>query len=123
MNKELFVSYDIALKVKEKGFNEPCLYYFDEMKDLGSTSAAWTCWNTSTKLVSMPLHQQVIDWLRIEHCIHICPKHHITSQTYGYVITGKYTNDIMERLVDCTFNKYEYYEMLEKSIETALNLI
>lgn len=67
MREELFVDYDIALKLKKLGFNEECLYYYDSFAYVGSSSAFWQNYNTSENLVSRPLWQQVIDWLREKH--------------------------------------------------------
>lgn len=91
--KELFVSYELALKLKEKGFNEPCFAMYQKNKKL------WYCnkHNRITNFVinpnkrtlefqkeyypknvltvnsedfllncsnfTAPLYQQVIDWL------------------------------------------------------------
>jgi hypothetical protein len=66
--KEQFVPHEIALKLKEKGFDEPCLGYFDPLyKKLviwenGST-------NSTSNWVYAPLWQQVIDWLEREHWV------------------------------------------------------
>jgi hypothetical protein len=68
--KEQFVPHEIALKLKEKGFDEPCLGYFDPLyKKLviwenGST-------NSTSTWVYAPLWQQVIDWLSDVHNIEV----------------------------------------------------
>ena len=70
MNNE-FVSYEIAFKLKELGFDEPCFTYYYELTsnlrthivfDIGN---AWTY--TGTKKLGFtlaPLYQQVFRWFR-----------------------------------------------------------
>lgn len=65
--KNKFVTYDIALKLKELGFDEECLYYFDSSAFTGSSSASWQNWNKSESLISKPLWQDVIDWFEEQH--------------------------------------------------------
>lgn len=69
--KHLFVPYEIALKLKEKGFDEPCLsWYYQESKELCEvTSYLYEGSKNSENnidrvpFVTAPLYQQVIDWL------------------------------------------------------------
>lgn len=81
--KEQFVSYEIALKLKELGFDEPCLSIF--AKDLNfnltmfgqkfdnkiETSKDFAC-DIHLEDVLCPLWQQVIDWFREKHNVDIC---------------------------------------------------
>lgn len=67
----LFVTYEIALKLKELGFNEPCIAFFIENKEIYSLSNPTSNFSTITnenKLynISTPLWQQAVDWLN-EH--------------------------------------------------------
>lgn len=59
--KEQFVPYEIALKLKEKGFDEPCLGYFDPLYE---QLVIWENGNTNStsNWVYAPLWQQAIDW-------------------------------------------------------------
>ena len=80
--KEQFVTYEIALKLKEKGFNEPCLANYCD-KDLipyrgypdegdeDSNFSTTVNENKTSLWASAPLWQQVIDWLRTEHNIYL----------------------------------------------------
>jgi len=73
MNKE-FVSYEIALKLKELGFDEPCFTYYYELTsnlrthigvDIGN---AWTySGNKKLGFTLAPLYQQVFFWFREQH--------------------------------------------------------
>ena len=88
MKKE-FVTYEIALSLKELGFSEPCLGFFDKelflfcLVDQKSDCEI----NTITyknglnniiadinyeTIIIVPLWQQVIDWFREKHKIRVC---------------------------------------------------
>ena len=65
--KEDFVTYDLAVKLKDKGFDEYCEYgHFLE----GSKAILYT-----------PTIYQVLKWLREEKNLHI----EIISAAYGYI--------------------------------------
>jgi hypothetical protein len=88
--KDKFVSYDIALKLKELGFNEECLGFWEE---LNCSWNSYSCWGGITELdeddnyklflsandlrsyydniIKAPLWQDAIDWFRVKHNIHI----------------------------------------------------
>ena len=93
--KDLFVSKEIAIKLKEKGFDEPCLavyrggsLYFDKMIsgylcDLSDN----TDFSTNSSLdnflvnktdenywITAPMKNQVIEWFRDNHKILIQPQ-------------------------------------------------
>ena len=80
MNNQ-FVPYEIALKVKEKGFDEPCLAMYHDGKlnmwlqdqyDIRSEDEEDgfqfknSMWDDS-RFVAAPLWQQVIDWMFFEY--------------------------------------------------------
>lgn len=81
MNTEIqkqFVSFEIALKLKELGFDEPCLGWFiendsypDKKGDLRGTMLENPVKNKLIGLLSAPLLQQVIDWLNSKHNIEV----------------------------------------------------
>jgi hypothetical protein len=106
MEKE-FVSYEIALKLKELGFDEPCFTYYYELTsnlrthigvDIGN---AWT-YSENKKLgfTLAPLYQQVFRWFREKHDIDISINtiyskyNENTIKQYSGVINNKtmYTN-------------------------------
>ena len=73
-----FVSYEIALKLKELGFNEPCFTYYYEFNSNLRThlvvdiNNAWTySGNTNFGFTLAPLYQQVFKWIREKHNIDI----------------------------------------------------
>ena len=84
--KEQFVPYEIAIKLKEKGFDEPCFgtYGFNNIKPkkLYLPEDIREEFNERIDVsdivngingddVAAPLWQQVIDWLRTEHNIYL----------------------------------------------------
>lgn len=63
-----FVTYEIALKLNKLGFNEECLGYFrnnTKSFHLGEDT------RVQKDSVLAPLWQQVVDWFREKHNIHI----------------------------------------------------
>ena len=66
--KNQFVPYEMALKLKELGFDVECLAsYYHAGKNLDINQYI----HNGKYTVLAPLWQQVIDWLRINHNIHI----------------------------------------------------
>jgi hypothetical protein len=67
MNKE-FVSYEIALKLKELGFKEQCFSFYDIEKKLYASEGYYKIgYNVLNEEVIAPLYQQVFRWFREEH--------------------------------------------------------
>ena len=70
--KEQFVTYEIALKLKELGFDERCLGYFDiQSKELWLNDLGKNIINLPEILLPAPLWQQAIDWFREKFHFHI----------------------------------------------------
>lgn len=70
MNKD-FVTYELAVKLKEKGFNWICPYYYrTKCKDL---FMVFPCedWSDIKERVNAPNISQVLKWLREEKKIYI----------------------------------------------------
>ena len=102
--EEDFVSYEIAKKLKENGFKEKCLTYYDVEDNVGLlyntqyTNEAFPCQYTdllqshntgkaeiepddSENCIDAPTISQVLKWLRKEKNLHI----EIASTAYGYI--------------------------------------
>ena len=77
--KEQFITYEIALKLKELGFDEGCLAYygdniliFDKHEYLECDIKANYVLGWKNQVITLaPLWQQVIDWFREKYNIHI----------------------------------------------------
>jgi hypothetical protein len=122
--KEQFVPYEIALKLTEKGFDQPCLgYYYDDGK---FSFWNWTVFkdypyltkNTAmTDSISAPLWQQVLTWLRDVHNIDINIDPGGLPKMYAVFVK----NWIYENEKDRALFTYE--DAQEQAILKALELI
>ena len=122
----LFVPYEIALQLKEKGFDEFCIGLFNEEGlQYDGEIYSFPFHNSLTKegavdpsIVAAPLYQQVIDWFREKQGIVI----ELTAYEVGWMTTlSKYPK--IEKYI---FQKVEiesYYDALNKGIEESLKLI
>lgn len=138
--KHLFVSYEIAKKLKEKRFDEICVAHWHKwgrpetlIINEGSANSQNQWWNGRRIDCLAPLYQQVIDWFRKEHGIWVnadllpnikkyaptfvplsmTPKDYKNSWDYRVARRKYSTNDRFE----------DYYKCLDKAIEEALKLI
>jgi hypothetical protein len=103
--KNEFVPYDIALDMKELGFDEPCLSMYmdkkltiiqrtkEELENMMNTPISKL---RGTELLLAPLYQQAFRWFREEYNIHSIFEH--DSDNYYYVIQG--VNDFDFTTVD-----------------------
>ena len=62
--KEQFVTYDVAKRLKELGFNEPCLGWIAQDEFLSTGIREVKNSDCAPKHCASPLWQQAIDWLR-----------------------------------------------------------
>ena len=121
--KEQFVTYEIALKLKELGFDDPCLAYFsnDKYHDLHHSCENVMEGNfviNNYNELKTPLWQQVIDWFRDEKFINIEIIRFPNINKWGFITTNmniipKYLSDeemiIYNNLVTSP-NRYDTYE-------------
>ena len=131
MNKE-FVPYELAVKLKELGFNERCLFAFDNCStpmrctDLRTSDQKFNGVNyNSSSYTSQPTFSQAFEWFRKKYHIIGYPifKGGKTTQTawYDYVIYSE-----IEWEVDNPNQQWKTYEeaelaCLEKLIELIEN--
>lgn len=84
---EIFVPFEIAKKLKEKGFREKCMWhYYDDTKDIYKSSSP-QCYNYGGNTSDAPTISQVLKWLRDEKYIHIIIDFFTyidTNKTYWY---------------------------------------
>ena len=107
MNKE-FIPHKPALELKELGFDEPCLKYWNGIGEYFDQKD-WFNWNQVEKFVSIPLYQQAFRWFREKHQLYAWVK---VEYEYGgitptYYITGKRQGDI----AGGPFNTHEEAEL------------
>ena len=66
--KTEFVTYELAVKLKELGFKERVLTYFeDEASKLYTNLMGWDFNTSFLTCVSRPTYSQVFDWFENEH--------------------------------------------------------
>jgi hypothetical protein len=126
--KNLFVPYNTAkVLIKEKGFDAQCLYYWSVgLNDI--TTLVCTEKYCKFDSIGAPLYQQVIDWLREKHKLHILIEgDNITSRTKyeGYVsFVIKTEWDIKEdEIILFESELSDYYVALTDAINAAIKLI
>ncbi len=119
--KKLFVSFEIAKHLKEKGFDEECLAHWN-----GGFKLSGQQLKLSETIMKAPLYQQVIDWFREKHKIFLLIHPYIViteaEQRYSYkILEGIMDEDISENNFEGSFKTY--YEALNKAMEETLKLI
>ena len=129
--KEQFVTYEIALVLKELGFNEECFGYFKTDKNLhefyGSSEQVIDC------NIQAPLWQQVIDWLREKHNIYLTIYNpllynsYYPDSKYGFDCEIEFltkNNNVASTLISNNDSGFEtYYEVREQAINKAIEII
>lgn len=70
---EDFVSYDITVKLKEKGFNVECHAYYEPLKHCLNLSRVLQTNSLAENYncITAPTISQVLKWLREKHATHI----------------------------------------------------
>jgi len=69
--KNLFVPYETALLLAEKGYNEPCFATYNKLSSGVDLIEKKFGINRLSTLVAAPLYQQAVEWLRDEHHVHV----------------------------------------------------
>lgn len=133
MKKE-FIPYELAVKLKELGFDEPCFGCYDEKCVFGLTVMSIKQYYTNSKEdtwnCAAPLYQQAFRWFREKHNlwieVHVEDNVKLGEQKYYWRIFGEYTsyeeNSWIRAKVDSNgvmSNTYEEAELacLNKLIE------
>ena len=115
---EDFVSFEIAKKLKEKGFMQKVVYYYNEKGKvnvyksytIGNIEHSWLDFRTNKNMCESspwcdaPTISQVLKWLREEKHIHICTDFDKDMNWY-YQIAIYGSTDITAE--GCGFKSYE----------------
>ena len=102
-----FVPYELAVKLKELGFDEPCLTCYDKLEMIASHSKNvfdYKNYNTSGYMVSRPTFSQAFRWFRDKYMLVGVPTHQ--SYDIWNTITGECFIEIYP------LNSYEEAELL-----------
>jgi hypothetical protein len=134
MNNE-FVSYEIALKLKELGFDEPCFTYYYNISGNIRTGIevhihnAWTYAGTKKLATTLtPLYQQVFRWFREQFnwhsSIEATNDQHSHQLGYNYFIWNNITGEEYHTMPkDSPFGDWCYKTYEEAQKECILDLI
>jgi hypothetical protein len=122
MEKE-FVPFDLALELKELGFNEPCFGYYDIQRKMLDTVSSEVCERLckNDTFFKSPTYSQAFRWFREKYKLSGTP-HYFTNGFYCYTINDMKNNKKSNRL----FTEFETYEeaelgCLKKLIEIVKN--
>jgi hypothetical protein len=125
MNNQ-FVSYHIALALKELGFDEPCFGMFNKegtikyVLDLNHCDSQEKCeYIFGIGFILAPLWQQAIDWLREKHKINIFSHSLINSKDFRFVVE-KLRQPIVDHNIEFTES---YPKAREQAILKAIEII
>lgn len=136
--KHLFVPYELALLAKEKWFNESCfmhwIHFYKDLSPYLETTDFMKDYFIRKEIdnygINAPIHQQLIDYLRINHNLFIKIDNFTTDfgVDYDYCVCELDAeidgNGHMTYLVDYDVNRsFSYHEALNKAIEVAFKLI
>lgn len=123
-----FISIEIAKKLKEKNFKEPCIACYDGSDMLSTYSSVFKpfIYNVGgSPTTSAPLLDEVIDWFEKTHMIRITSEHQsMTSMWFSSIWRFDLPNNIGKWSKVNMVQSFQYKnEAIEKSIEEALKLI
>jgi hypothetical protein len=124
MNKE-FVPYELAVKLKELGFDEPCLFAFDNCStpmrctDLRTNEQKFNGVNyNSSTYTSQPTFSQVFRWFRDKKGLHGI---YTMGDDWNNYYWQVWRNDYMTKTYVCSSDwVYETYEEAEVACLTKL---
>lgn len=111
--EKLFIPYELALKLKELGFNEKCIATFDEDGNFELQDFEQNYDTFPSHIIAAPLYQQAFDWFREKHNLHCVIDEYENPKSWGYLIN----NDDLDEAF--SFSSYEEARQacLEKLIE------
>ena len=119
MEKE-FVPYELAVKLKELGFDEPCFATYDEDKNFELQDFFQTYETFPSHIVSAPTFSQAFRWFREKYKLHT----EIRSYTERFfTIVIQECKEIVKFIeyggINLKFNTYEEAELacLKKLVE------
>jgi hypothetical protein len=125
MEKE-FVTYELALRMKELGFDEPCFAFYSKIYGLMTTSPTNKV-NEFAGEVILPLYQQAFRWFRDKYDLY--PSINIYNDKWLCVIKSTISNETeISGYIVATINNghptFETYEEAElKCLEKLIEIV
>lgn len=112
MTKE-FISYEQALALKELGFDEPCVGYYNTNNEFTFFTDMRSCTTNSEFgfYPTAPLFQQAFRWFREKYDLRIWIESNYGVLKFEYVIATTNPNFIGKQFND--FSSYKTYEEAE----------
>lgn len=126
--KKQFVTHEIALKLKQLGFDENCFGYYNKLgilkylgqpEPLGYDIEEMCNSMINSNYYSAPLWQQTIDWLREKHNISISVVHY---GIYGHAFSINFI-DNRNFSINPEYNNMTYPKAREQAILKTLDLL
>ncbi len=116
MIKEAFISFDTAKLMKEKGFDEPCPYFYRFDRNEIYSGTAFTNTQIGDKFYNAPTQQMAMRWIREVHNIAIEP--YAAAYRFGFTLSKIPTGSHILNEADVYPN--DEFETWEDAIEAAL---
>jgi len=119
MLTEDFCSFEVAKLLKEKGFVEPCLYYYFSNgkieKAIGLKDKNTACVST----FSAPTHQMAMKWLREVYGLHIW----VEYSRFDFNKELPYLWNIAETKINGDYWGGTYHKSSKEAVESALKYV
>lgn len=112
----IFIPYELALKLRDKGFNENCFAMYD--KDKVINHSIYHQNQSNYGVCSAPTYDQAIDWFFDKYSVHVEAR---PLNDFGWW-DGMVYNKEMERMIREGGLKTRY-EALNEAIKELLKLI
>lgn len=107
--KNLFIPYELSLKMKNLGFNEPCFGYYNNNNEFTFFADIKTC-NTNSEFgfhPTAPIFSQAVGWFREKYHLHSTITS-ISQESWQWHIAKP--GEILGALYDEDFYTYEEAE-------------
>lgn len=130
MITEDYVSFEVAKLLKEKGFDEQCMYMYDSQHTLYSTfeqcrqitrnNSDWIHYVGKLNIVPIatPTHQMTLKWLREVHNIFIIIDYVVLSKSF-YEYTYEIHNMRKKHSIAVSAFRDDY-ETYEEAVDSAI---
>ena len=127
MITEDYCSFELSKLLKEKGFDEECDWFYEEVGDLNRRTR-----NGCDKYINSlldygeyaaPTHQMAMKWLREEKGIYVYVEPYLLGGTYIDELEVHYCGQILDsnrRRLHSIANRTSYTEAIEERIKYAL---